>query len=419
MTNRILIREVLFNGNLTNILIEGNRFKSLQASTNEPADITIDGKRKAILPPLYNAHTHAAMTLLRGYADDMPLFRWLTEYIWPYEAKLTKEDIYAGTRLAILEMIKSGCVFFNDMYWDIEETIRATEEMGVRAAIGVTFMDRMSNEVKESNFGFIKEWNDPTEGRIQITVAPHAVYTVGADLLKRCAEVARQKGLVLHIHLSETEQEVNDCVAAHDMTPVKWLDSLGVLSENVVAAHVVHVNDEEIATLKQRGVTIVHNPCSNMKLSSGVFRSQTFEISGCRIALGTDGSSSNNNLDMREEMKFAALLAKCQHTPDTLPASTIFEWGTKNGAEAFGIDAGVIEEGKLADAILIDIDNERFVPCHNLISNWIYAADSRCIDTVICNGRIVMKNGVVPFEEDIIEEARQSCRRIASRLNLK
>lgn len=407
MKKRTLIREVVHQNHPTNILIEGNRFLSMNAPSDTAADIILDGKGKAILPAFYNAHTHAAMTLLRGYADDMPLFQWLNEHIWPYEARMTKEDIYHGSRLAILEMIKSGCVFFNDMYWEIEETMRAAEEMGVRAAVGVTFMDRMSQEQKEKNFRFIEEWSDRASGRIQITVAPHAIYTVGAELLQCCAKAAKAKDLVLHIHLSETEQEVKDCLAEHGMTPVRWLDSLGILSENVVAAHVVHVDDEEIEILKERKVTVVHNPCSNMKLSSGIFRAQAFADSGCRIALGTDGCSSNNNLDMGEEMKIAALLAKCQHTPDILPAPEVLKWATQNGAEAFGIYAGSIEEGKLADALLVNLDNERLLPCHNLISNWVYAADSRCIDTVICDGNIIMEKGVVPGEKEIIESIRR------------
>ena len=402
MNTSLLLRDVVHQNRPTNIWIEGNRFRSLNAPADTQADLVLDCRGKAILPPFYNAHTHAAMTLLRGYADDMPLFQWLTEYIWPFEAGMTSEDIYKGSRLAILEMIKSGCVFFNDMYWDIEETIRAVEEMGVRAAIGVTFMDRMSPRKIEDNFRFIEQWSDRADGRIQITVAPHAIYTVGEALFRRCAEAARRKGIVLHIHLAETEQEVTDCIAAHGMTPVRWLDSIGVLGGNVVAAHVVHVDDEEINILKERKVTIVHNPCSNMKLSSGIFRAQDFSNSGCRITLGTDGTSSNNNLDMREEMKIAALLAKCQHSPDTLSAPEALQWATRNPAEAFGIDGGVIAEGKLADAVLVDLSNERLVPCHNLLSNWVYAADSRCIDTVICDGKIIMENGKVPGEEEII-----------------
>ena len=409
--NRLLIRNVMLHGHPTHILIEGNRFSDLDAPADTPADRIIEGKGKAVLPPFYNAHTHAAMTLLRGYADDMPPFRWLTEYIWPCEASLTKDDIYIGSRLAILEMIRSGCVFFADMYWSVEETMRAAEEMGVRAAIGLAFMDRLSDKQKEANFRLIDEWPGQASDRIGITVAPHAIYTVDENLLRRCAEAACRKGIVLHTHLSETEQEVADCLREHGLTPVRWLERLGVFEARVVAAHVVHVDQEEIDILKRHDATVVHNPCSNMKLSSGIFPSEAMMASGCRIALGTDGCSSNNNLDMREEMKVAALLAKCRYTSESVSAGTVFEWATRNSAQAFGIDAGVIEAGKLADAVLVNLDNERLVPCHNLISNWVYAADSRCVDTVICDGRIVMENGRVPGEEEIIEQARRACSR--------
>ena len=407
--NTILIKNILLNGQKTHIRIEGNRFSNIGSNAAEqPADIIIEGEGKAIIPPFYNAHTHAAMSLLRGYADDMPLFEWLHNHIWVAEAKITPEDVYAGSRLAILEMIKSGTIFFSDMYWNIEETIRAAEEMGIRAAIGVTFMDRLGEEKIKQNFQFLRQWNKSNE-LIQLTVAPHAIYTANKSLLIQCAEIAQELNIVLHIHLSETAQEVCDCIALHGTTPVRWLDSIRVLSSNVVAAHVVHVDDEEIAILKERGVTVVHNPVSNMKLSSGSFRTKEMLQSGCRIALGTDGCSSNNNLDMRESMKFASLLAKCNYSPETLTVQEVHQWATINGAEAFGLNAGIIAEGKLADALLIDLNNERLVPDYHLLSNWVYAADSRCIDTVICNGRILMQNGYVEKEEEIISEARKTC----------
>lgn len=405
--DKILIKNILFADNIQDILIEGNRFTRIAKGIIEKNASIIDGAGKAILPPFYNGHTHAAMTLLRGYADDLPLFKWLNEYIWPLEAQMCKKDIYAGSRLAILEMIKSGTVFFNDMYWHNEETIRAAKTMGIRAAIGVTFFDRMGEQSINENFQFIENWQTPSP-RLQLTIAPHAIYTVSKSLLIQCAETARRKGLILHIHLSETEQEVNECIQIHGLSPVRWLDSIGFLGSNVVAAHAVHIDDKEIEILKNRGVTIVHNPCSNMKLSSGFFRTPEILQSGCRVALGTDGCSSNNNLDMREEMKFASLMAKCKYTPEILSAEDIFSWATQNTAEAFGIDAGVIAEGKLADALLIDLSNERMVPNHHLLSNWVYAADIRCIDTVICDGKVLMQNGHVENEKEIIEEASQA-----------
>ena len=393
MMERLLIRNVQLEGRLSNILIEGGRFKDLVAPSDAPCDHVLEADGMAILPPFYNTHTHAAMSLLRGYADDMPLQKWLNEYIWPFENKMTAADIREGSRLAVREMIRTGSVFFSDMYFDIEETIDVVQEYGMRAAIGVTFVDSHSKSQQTEKLEMLRHWNDPTGGRITLTVAPHAIYTVGEDLLLRCASTARELGLKLHIHLSETRQEVDDCIRDHGTTPVRYLERLGFLGPDVIAAHVVHVDEEEAAILASRGVTISHCPCSNMKLASGVFPYRMLRDAGCRITLGTDGDSSNNNLDMREEMKFAALLAKVSSgDPEILPASEVVAMATRNGAEAFGIDAGVIAPGKLADAVLVDLRGEKMQPCHNLLSNWVYAADSSCIDSVVCQGRILMEH---------------------------
>jgi len=389
----LLLKDVLLEGVQTNVLIEGSRFKRIGAAGDTPADEVLDAAGMALLPPFYNTHTHAAMSLLRGYADDMPLQKWLNEYIWPFENKMTAADIREGSRLAVREMIRTGTVFFSDMYFDIEETIRVVQEYGIRAAIGVTFVESHTKSQQAEKLEMLRSWGRPADDLVTLTVAPHAIYTVGPELLVRCAETARELGFKLHIHLSETKTEVDDCIRDHGTTPVRYLDSLGVLGDNVIAAHVVHVDEEEAALLASRGVTVSHCPCSNMKLASGVFPYKLLHDAGCRIALGTDGDSSNNNLDMREEMKFAALLAKVSSgDPEILPADEALAMATRNGAEAFGIDAGVIAEGKLADALLVDLNDERMQPLHSLTSNWVYAAGSSCIDTVICNGKIVMKH---------------------------
>ena len=389
----LLIKNAQLRGKETDILIADGRFRDLSAPEGTTADKIIDASGKAILPPFYNTHTHAAMSLLRGYADDMPLQRWLQEYIWPFENRLTPEDIREGSRIAVREMIRTGTVFFSDMYFDIEETIDVVKEYGMRAAIGVTFVESHTKSQQADKLEMLRHWSDPTGGLISLTVAPHAIYTVGPELLVRCSETSRELGLKLHIHLSETRTEVDDCLKEHGTTPVRYLDSLGVLGPEVIAAHVVHVDREEADILAARGVTVSHCPCSNMKLASGNFNYEMLRAAGCRITLGTDGDSSNNNLDMREEMKFAALVAKVgSGNPSTMPAQEALEMATCNGAGAFGIDAGRIEAGKLADAILVDLSDERMQPCHHLVSNWVYAAGSDCIDTVICNGRILMQH---------------------------
>lgn len=410
----LLLKDVSLNGKIVNILIKDGRFADLQADADAAADAIYDASGEAIVPSFFNTHTHAAMTLLRGYADDMELFTWLNDHIWPFEAKMTAQDIYNGSRLAVLEMIRSGTTFFCDMYWMMEETAKAVEEMGIRAALGVSLMDRLGEEKIAADLRFLETWKSPCASRIELAIAPHAVYTAGPELLERCAQAARSNGQRLTIHVSETRQEVEDCIRTRGMSPVRWLDKLGVLGPNVVAAHCVYVDSEEMDIMAERGVAVAHNPCSNMKLASGVFPAAKFAAAGCNITIGTDGTSSNNNLDMREEMKFASLLAKVTNNSETLPAAEVFKWATANGAKAFGLNAGVIEKGVLADAVLLNLNNERLTPNYNLTSNWVYAADSRAISSVLCDGRFVMQKGIVENEEEILAKARESVARLAA-----
>lgn len=385
----LLLKGVLLDSRQCNILIRDGRFADIDAPAETPADKVVDASDLAILPALYNTHNHAAMTLMRGYADDMPLEKWLQEYVWPFEDKLTAADIRRGSDIAVSEMLSSGSVFFSDMYFEIDETVKAVEESGMRAAIGITVMENHSKSVEEQKMQYVRDWKDPTGGRIQLVMAPHSVYTVGPDKLKRSAAFARKNGLRLHIHVAETRTEVQNCIRDYGTTPVRYLDSLGFLGPDVIAAHCVHVDAEEWKILAGRGVTVAHCPCSNMKLGSGRFPYELAIESGCRITLGTDGASSNNNLDLREEMKFAALLAKVAGDPSLLPATEVFRWASRNGAEAFGLDAGEIARGKLADAILVDLGRSSMQPCHNLVSNFVYSADSSVIRHVICDGQLV------------------------------
>ena len=385
----LLLKGVLLDSRQCNILIRDGCFADIDAPAETPADKVVDASGLAILPALYNTHNHAAMTLMRGYADDMPLEKWLQEYVWPFEDKLTAADIRRGSDIAVSEMLSSGSVFFSDMYFEIDETVKAVEESGMRAAIGITVMENHSKSVEEQKMQYVRDWKDPTGGRIQLVMAPHSVYTVGPDKLKRSAAFARKNGLRLHIHVAETRTEVQNCIRDYGTTPVRYLDSLGFLGPDVIAAHCVHVDAEEWKILAGRGVTVAHCPCSNMKLGSGRFPYELAIESGCRITLGTDGASSNNNLDLREEMKFAALLAKVAGDPSLLSATEVFRWASRNGAEAFGLDAGEIACGKLADAILVDLGRSSMQPCHNLVSNFVYSADSSVIRHVICDGQLV------------------------------
>lgn len=407
----LLIRNVLLEGKTTNILVDNGRFCDLNAPDNAPCDESYDASLQAILPSFHNTHTHAAMSLLRGYADDLPLFTWLNDHVWPFEAKMTEQDIYDGTRLALLEMIRTGTTFFCDMYWKSEASARAVEQMGLCASLGVSVMDMLGADRIDAEFDKVASFSSASN-RVQMIIAPHAVYTVGPELLERCAAFAREHNQPLTLHVAETTKEVQDCVKAYGTTPVRWLDKLGVLNDKTIVAHCIHVDSEEIAILKERGVVLAHNPCSNLKLGSGFFKSKELIEAGCRITLGTDGACSNNNLDMREEMKMAALLAKGCYTPETLPAQQVLDWATVNGAQAFGLESGRIAVGAWADAIFLDLNNIKLVPNHNLVSNWVYSADSSAIASVMCNGRWLMQNRTIEGEEEILAKARESVARL-------
>jgi len=406
--NTILIKNAFFQDKEIDVLIQGDSIKQIAPSINAKADKTIDATNHALVAPFYNMHTHAAMSLLRGFADDLVLQEWLTKHIWPREAKLTYQDIYIGTKLAIVEMIHSGTVFFLDMYWFHKAVLQAAMDMGIRCVVGLTFIDAKGEKEAQENFDFIRSFVQSSD-LVTICPAPHAIYTVGKDLYQECAKVARQCGLRITTHLSETQQEVQDCKKQNNgLTPVEYLDSIGVLDSNMIAAHCVHLSENDAQILAQRKVVIAHNPASNMKLASGVFNVPLLNKYGATITLGTDGASSNNNLSMLEEMKLAALVAKHNFSnPQILPAQEIYSWATENGAKAMNINAGVIAEGKKADLMLVNLLNERMVPNTNTISNLVYSADSRCIDTLICNGNILMENQYIPQEAQIIEQIRK------------
>ena len=399
------------------VLIEGDQYSKIAEII--PPDCcdgaeVIDGKNFALMPAFYNGHTHAAMTLLRGYADDMELSKWLNQYIWPFEAKLTADDIEIGSRLAVLEMIKSGTVFFSDMYWHRERTMKVVEDMGIRACIGVTILDMlMTPEGIKKNFEFLKNHVGESE-RIKLVVMPHSVYGVGLPNLANCVAVAKDENFLMHIHLSETTKELQDCKAQYGCTPVELMQRIGALNENLVAAHCVHFTERDMDLFAQAGSKAILNPCSNLKLGSGVPSIAKFLEKKIPLGLGTDGDSSNNNLDMHEDMKLAALLAKIQGGVECLPAYDALKMATENVASAYGIKAGRIEEGWLADGLLVRLDNERMAPCHDLVSNWVYAADSRAIDSVICNGKFVMRGGHVDGEAEIVEAASACAHRLAS-----
>lgn len=417
---KILLQSVFHNNKECNILINGTTFYAIDRQFS-PAEIdgaeVVDCKGMAIFPAFYNAHTHAAMTLMRGYADDTPLFEWLNNYVWPLEAKLTADDIEIGSRLAVLEMIHSGTVFFADMYWHRERTMKVVEEMGIRAAIGVTISDKLTSpQDLENNFTFLKKHTGESE-RVSLVVMPHSIYMNTDESFKRSIAVAKAENYIFHTHLSETEKEVVDCQQQFHCTPVELMEKWGALSPNFVGAHCVHLNENEKEILAGTGSTAVVNPCSNLKLGSGIPDIAGLHSNGVNVALGTDGASSNNNLDMHEEMKIAALLGQLQaHSSNKIfHKNDILTMATEAGAKAYGLHAGRIEEGYLADCLLVELDNAQMIPCHDCLSNWIYSANTNAIHSVICNGSFVMRNHHVDGEEEILRDAKKRAKEILER----
>lgn len=409
----ILIKGVLLNDAVKDVYIEKNEIRHIGTDLQVQADQVIDGKRKALIPGFVNAHTHAAMTLFRGFGDDMALMSWLEQKIWPNEDKLTYEDMYWGTKLACLEMIKSGTTTFSDMYHQYEATADAVEEMGMRALVAGACFDgfnlKLAERCKRENEKLMAEVVGNYSDRIRYAAGPHAIYTVSGELLKWIHSFTAEHDAPVHLHLAETEGEVQDSVKKFGLTPVRYLNKLGVLSPRLIIAHGIYVDDDEIRMLADHDVKVVHNPASNMKLASGIrFKFCEMRKAGVTVALGTDGCSSSNNLDMVEAMKLASLLGKAwRKDPEAIPAGEIFKAATEAGASAIGLKAGRIAEGYLADLCLVDLNIPAFIPNHNFVSNLVYAANGSCIDTVICDGKILMQDKKVPGEEEIMERTAE------------
>ncbi|MBN2735136.1 MAG: amidohydrolase family protein [Methanomicrobiaceae archaeon] len=378
------------------------------------AEFIIDGSKSVASPGFVNTHTHAAMSLLRGYADDMHLQEWLSEKIWPLEAHLQADDVYWGTKLACIEMIHSGTVAFNDMYFFMESAAKAVDECGLKAVLSHGFIDFGSEEKRESEikatenlYNHVKNMNNP---RIKAAVGPHAPYTVSKEGLSWASDYSKEKDIMLHIHLSETEHEVKECVEQNGVRPSKLLDECGCLSERTLAAHCCWLSDEECELLGERKVSVSHNPASNMKLA--VNRAMPYQEllnCGANVTLGTDGCSSNNNLDILEEMKTAAILQKFFWNSDTmLPAHEAIIMATESGKKALGFGNGKLAVGECADIVLLKTNIPCMTPLYNAESNIVYSAGSNAVDTVICNGRVLMHDGYIPGEEEVLEKASET-----------
>ncbi|MFW6410272.1 MAG: amidohydrolase [Halanaerobiales bacterium] len=371
----------------------------------ESFDKVIDASGCIVLPGFINTHTHSAMSLVRGYADDLPLQQWLEDKIWPFEAKLSPEDIYWGSLLAIIEMLKTGTTTFVDMYFEIDKIAEAVALSGIRSVLSEGLIEDVDgiDGLKKAELNIFKA-REIGEDRITGMLAPHAPYTCSPPYLQKIIARAEELNVPLNIHVAETRQERDDLIAEFNCSPVRFLEKQGTFSRPVLAAHCVHVDEEELEILKSNNVGVAFNPKSNMKLASGTAPAAKILDLGINIGFGTDGAGSNNNLNLIEEARIGSYLQKVSYRDPTLMnVKDIGEMLTVKGARAANLNhMGQIRKGYLADLILIDINSKPyFHPHHNNLSNLFYAAGGYSVDTVIINGKIVLKDGrLVNIEEE-------------------
>ncbi len=379
----------------------------------QPGDDVLDAAGGMLVPPLINGHTHAAMTLFRGYGDDLPLMRWLEEKIWPIERKLEPEDVYWGTRLACLEMIRTGTVRFWDMYWHPAAAARAVHDAGMRATVAAPLIDvdGRTDAMRAAAIESLDELASAGE-RIVGGLAPHAIYTVSEDSLRWIAELAADRGIPVQIHLSETEPEVIDCLSAHGERPARYLDRVGLLSPRTVLAHGVWVDDDELELIAERGAVVVTNPVANLKLAvGGVFPYPRARAAGVQVGLGTDGPGSNNSLDLFADMKMLALIQK--HTandPAAIGAVETWELATGRRAPLLGAASG-LEVGQPADFLLLRAGASE-LSFGELPAALVYAASGAVVQTTVVAGQVLMRDGEIEGSDEVLARALERARRL-------
>ncbi|NPB07246.1 MAG: amidohydrolase [Aquificae bacterium] len=402
------------DGRTVDLAVKDGKIARLAPSVEGEAEYVVNADGKLLFPSFVNAHTHLSMTLFRGIGADLPLMDWLQKVIWPLEQRfVSPEFVYDGALLGILELIKSGCTLFLDMYFFEESVARACEETGVRGALGVGILDfptkvaSSADEYLEKVRRFASKFkNSPY---VMPVVAPHAPYTCSPETLRRTRELADELGLYLHIHLSETENEVKQILSKYGKRPVELLDEIGFLDERVIAAHVVWTDEREREILRERKVSVAHCPESNLKLGSGVAPVPDYLKRGINVCLGTDGAASNDNLNLLEEASTCAKLHKGYlKDPTALTAPQVLKMATENGFKALGLKAGRIEEGYEADFILINPDVPEMQPLYDPVAQLIYSATSEAVDTVVCKGKVLMEKREVKVldEEEVFKKAR-------------
>jgi 5-methylthioadenosine/S-adenosylhomocysteine deaminase len=412
-------------GDLKNgtVVIEDGKITEIGEKTKESAETVIDAKGSVVMPGLVNTHTHAAMTLFRGYADDLQLAEWLENHIWPAEAQLRAEDVYKGSLLACLEMIRSGTTSFADMYFFMDETAKAVEASGLRASLSHGLIELWNEEkgatdLKEGK-RFVRAWQGAADGRIKTMYGPHAPNTCSDEFLAKVREESRKDGAGVHIHLLETEAELLAMKERYGKCSVHMLEDIGFFGPDVLAAHCVWLSDGDIEILRERGVNVSHNPISNMKLASGTAPIYKMLDRGVNVSLGTDGCASNNNLDLFEEMKTAALLHKLSTgNPTALPARQVLKMATVNGAKALGTETGMLKAGMKADMIIVDMKKPHLTPCFDIPSHLVYSAGGSDVRTTIVDGKVLMDDYrvLVLDEQKVIEEAQKAAEDLVARV---
>ena len=375
--------------------------------TEEPQDVarfgaSYDGTGKLLMSAFYNTHAHTPMTLMRGYAENLPLQQWLNNVIWPFEGKMNMEHDAWGCKLAQAEMLRYGVVSYTDMYFATLERAKATLEAGMKAnhCDGGTMCfvetDYDTLPVAEVNRKLISEYNNAADGRIKVDICVHGEYTTPESMIRRCIQEASENNLGLHIHLSETAQEVTDCRERHNgMSPVEWFDYLGAFDLRVNAAHCVHLDDNDIALLAKRGAYVSLNPASNCKLGSGIARIYDLIAAGANCTIGTDGVASNNTHNILQSAYLLGCLAKGSiQDPAVVSAKDILRMMTVNGAQAQGrADCGVLAEGKRADLIVMDVNTPWMRPVYDMATNIIYSANAADVVLTMCDGAVLYENG--------------------------
>lgn len=419
----ILLKNIVSEGVVSDILIDGAHIVSVvPASGDQPAGQdspieTVDCTGKTAVPGFVNMHTHAGMAMMRGVGEDIAFHEWL-DRIWKIESAIDEEYVYHATKVACLEMIKTGTTTFNDHYWHMPMAHKAAMELGLRPVLAYVICDRNDPEESERQriqcaemYQEAMSWNDHSI----FAIAIHAIYSVSEEMILWATRFARERGLKIHIHLSETRKEVEDCKAQHDgLSPVEYLDKLGVLGPDVIAAHTLWLSENDVRILGERGVTCVHNVNSNLKLASGYkFLYNELRNAGANICLGTDGCASSNNLDMLETMKTSAMIQKAwRDDPSAMPINEIMAMSSANAGKALGLNIGKIEAGALADILIVDTENYNFLSPGTFEANLVYSAHSDCIDSVICNGKFVMRGRVVEGEKEILAQAKNLLKKI-------